>query len=68
MGKVDDETLALLRDQFAALDADGSGALDEDDIKLLTQACEEQEAAAAAAASTAVSDRKSASNDAKSPR
>lgn len=39
MGKVDDETLALLRDQFLALDADGSGELDADDIRMLTEAC-----------------------------
>lgn len=41
------ETIDLLRDQFAALDADGSGALDDDDIKLLTEACEELEQAEA---------------------
>jgi hypothetical protein len=40
MGKVDDETIALLRDQFAALDADGSGELDASDITLLTKACQ----------------------------
>eukprot|EP00900_Chrysochromulina_parva_P001797 jgi/Chrpa1/11618/Chrysochromulina_OHIO_Genome00004283-RA len=38
MGKVDDDTISLLRDQFKALDADGSGELDADDIKLLSQA------------------------------
>jgi len=45
MGKVDDETLELLRDQFKALDADGSGSLDVDDIKLLTRACDELDVA-----------------------
>lgn len=39
MGKVDDDTLGLLRDQFKALDADGSGELDQNDIRLLTHAC-----------------------------
>jgi hypothetical protein len=38
MGKVEDETLALLRDQFKALDADGSGELDADDIEILSLA------------------------------
>jgi hypothetical protein len=38
MGKVEDETLALLRDQFKALDADGSGELDADDIEMLSLA------------------------------
>jgi len=38
MGKVDEDTISLLRDQFKALDADGSGELDADDIKLLSQA------------------------------
>lgn len=38
--QVDDETLALLKDQFSALDADGSGELDADDIDMLTNACE----------------------------
>ena len=37
--QVDDETLALLKDQFSALDADGSGELDADDIDMLTNAC-----------------------------
>jgi len=41
MGKIDDETLLLLRDQFKALDADGSGELDADDIAMLAQACEQ---------------------------
>ena len=40
MGKVDDDTLALLREQFKALDADGSGALDAGDIDYLQQACD----------------------------
>ena len=40
MGKVDDETVGLLRDQFKALDADGSGELDRDDIAMLTKACD----------------------------
>ena len=35
MGKVDDDTLGLLREQFTALDADGSGALDVEDIAML---------------------------------
>lgn len=39
MGKVDDDTITLLRDQFKALDADGSGELDATDIELLTKAC-----------------------------
>ena len=43
MGKVDDETLLLLRDQFNALDADGSGELDGNDIDMLTRACELRE-------------------------
>jgi len=38
MGSVDDETLALLRDQFKALDADGSGELDSGDITMLEEA------------------------------
>ena len=49
MGKVDEETLALLKDQFAALDADGSGELDAQDISMLTDACDLIEAKAAAA-------------------
>ena len=44
MGKVDTETLNLLRDQFNALDADGSGELDMDDIAMLTKACAQLEA------------------------
>ena len=44
MGKVDEETLLLLRDQFSALDADGSGELDVDDISMLTQAASTLEA------------------------
>ena len=40
MGKVDDDTIALLREQFNALDADGSGALDAGDIDYLQQACD----------------------------
>ena len=43
MGKVDDMTITLLKDQFKALDADGSGELDADDISLLTQAAEQVE-------------------------
>lgn len=39
MGKVDDDTIDLLRDQFDALDADGSGELDEGDIDMLEKAC-----------------------------
>ena len=38
MGKVDTDTIDLLRDQFQALDADGSGELDTDDIQMLTEA------------------------------
>ena len=38
MGSVDEDTIALLRDQFKALDADGSGSLDSADIKLLKKA------------------------------
>ena len=38
--QVDDETLGLLRDQFEALDADGSGDLDGRDVELLVRACE----------------------------
>ena len=53
MGKVDDETLELLRDQFKALDADGSGELDADDIVMLTKACHAMEATPAAAPATA---------------
>lgn len=40
MGKVDEDTVGLLRDQFKALDADGSGELDKNDLVLLTRACE----------------------------
>jgi Ca2+-binding EF-hand superfamily protein len=43
MGKVDDMAITLLKDQFKALDADGSGELDADDISLLTQAAEQVE-------------------------
>jgi voltage-gated potassium channel Kch len=35
-GKVDQDTLDILRAQFQALDADGSGELDQDDVKQLT--------------------------------
>lgn len=35
MGKVDDDTLSLLKAQFTALDADGSGELDAEDIRVL---------------------------------
>ena len=38
MGKVDEDTINLLRDQFKALDADGSGELDADDIEMLSLA------------------------------
>ena len=38
MGKVDQDTVDLLRDQFKALDADGSGELDANAIKLLSEA------------------------------
>jgi potassium channel subfamily K len=38
MGKVDDDTISLLRDQFKALDADGSGELDSGDITMLEEA------------------------------
>ena len=37
MGKVDTALLGLLRDQFKALDADGSGELDAGDIEMLTK-------------------------------
>ena len=40
MGKVDEDTVSLLRDQFKALDADGSGELDAKDLELLSRACE----------------------------
>lgn len=53
MGKIDDDTVNLLREQFMALDADGSGELDADDLVLLQKACEvmaaEAERVAAAA-------------------
>jgi len=39
MGKVDDDTLGLLREQFTALDADHSGCLDVADIDMLEKAC-----------------------------
>ena len=39
--KVDEETLDILRAQFQALDADGSGELDEDDVVILTEKCNE---------------------------
>ena len=35
---MDTDTIDLLRDQFQALDADGSGELDTDDIQMLTEA------------------------------
>jgi len=44
MGKVDDELLLLLRDQFNTLDADGSGELDESDINMLSSAAAKVEA------------------------
>jgi potassium channel subfamily K len=40
MGKVDEDTITLMREQFKALDADGSGSLDVDDIKALKGACD----------------------------
>lgn len=40
MGKVDEDTVGLLRDQFKALDADGSGELDANDLVLLKRACD----------------------------
>merc|ERR1719217_1280824 len=40
MGKVDNDTVNLLREQFNALDADGSGELDANDLALLQKACE----------------------------
>jgi len=48
MGKVDSDTLSLLRDQFKALDADGSGELDADDIALLQQVLKDDHAASPA--------------------
>jgi len=38
MGKVDQDTVDLLKQQFLALDVDGSGELDADDIEMLTDA------------------------------
>jgi hypothetical protein len=46
---VDEEQLDLLRKQFQALDADGSGELDEDDITQLTEAAKAHAEAAEAA-------------------
>jgi len=43
MGKVDGDTITLLREQFKALDADKSGSLDASDIGLLTDACDQIE-------------------------
>jgi len=40
-GKVDDDTLDILSKQFKALDADGSGELDEDDVVMLSKKCDE---------------------------
>lgn len=37
--KVDEETLSILRKQFQALDADKSGELDEDDVNILNEKC-----------------------------
>ena len=45
MGKVDEEMLLLLRDQFRALDRDGSGSLDREDISLLERAAREHDGA-----------------------
>ena len=45
MGKVDEDTIVLLREQFKALDADGSGSLDVDDIEALKSACDELQCA-----------------------
>lgn len=47
MGKIDDDTVSLLREQFNALDADGSGELDADDLSLLQRACDKLDADAA---------------------
>ena len=44
MGKVDKETLSLLRQQFEALDADSSGELDRADVELLSKICDDVEA------------------------
>jgi len=41
MGKVDDDTVDLLMDQFDALDADGSGELDREDIKVLREVADQ---------------------------
>ena len=41
MGKVDEDTVQLLREQFKALDADASGELDADDLELLRRACDQ---------------------------
>ena len=40
MGKVDNDTVNLLREQFNALDADGSGELDANDLALLRKSCD----------------------------
>merc|ERR1712205_128010 len=53
MGKIDEDTVSLLRDQFNALDADGSGELDADDLSLLQKACDMMAASAAAASAEA---------------
>ena len=45
--QVDDETIDLLKDQFKALDADGSGELDREDVTMLTKACDTLEGIAA---------------------
>mmetsp|Transcript_47805 Transcript_47805/g.126306 ORF Transcript_47805/g.126306 Transcript_47805/m.126306 type:complete len:118 (+) Transcript_47805:167-520(+) len=55
MGKVDADTVDLLRDQFHALDADGSGELDTDDIKALEAAVDSMEAVDAMEAEGALS-------------
>jgi len=43
MGKVDQSTIDLLMEQFSALDADGSGELDSDDITMLRDALSEMD-------------------------
>jgi len=40
-GKLDEDTEDILRRQFKALDADGSGELDEDDVVMLSKLCTE---------------------------
>ena len=40
MGKIDEDTVSVLRKQFHALDSDGSGELDAEDLALLKKACD----------------------------